>query len=99
MIPFPNKKYQIIYADCPWDYPESGGGNRVVKSKYPTMNIEDIKNMGEVKKVRNKYIIKYIPKKFILSRLGLLKFIICYIKEYINSKKMKDCKLSDYDDL
>jgi N6-adenosine-specific RNA methylase IME4 len=39
------KKYNIIYADPPWEYKESGSGNRVVKSKYPTMNIEDIKNM------------------------------------------------------
>lgn len=38
-----NKKYQIIYADPPWEYKESGSGNRVVKSHYPTMRIEDIK--------------------------------------------------------
>jgi site-specific DNA-methyltransferase (adenine-specific) len=37
-----NKKYKIIYADPPWAYNESGSGNRVVKSKYPTMQIEDI---------------------------------------------------------
>lgn len=36
------KKYKIIYADPPWAYNESGSGNRVVKSKYPTMQIEDI---------------------------------------------------------
>jgi len=45
MIPFPNKKYQIIYADPPWEYKESGSGNRVVNSKYPTMDIENIKNL------------------------------------------------------
>lgn len=38
-----NKKYQIIYADPPWEYKESGSGNRVVSSHYSTMNIEDIK--------------------------------------------------------
>ena len=43
MIPFPNKKYNIIYADPPWEYKESGNGSRVVKSHYPTMKIEDIK--------------------------------------------------------
>lgn len=39
------KKYNIIYADPAWEYKESGGGNRVVKAHYPTMNIEDIKNL------------------------------------------------------
>jgi N6-adenosine-specific RNA methylase IME4 len=42
MIPFPNKKYNIIYADPPWEYKESGGGRRVVKAHYDTMNINDI---------------------------------------------------------
>ncbi len=41
-----NKKYQIIYADPPWAYNESGSGNRVVSSKYPTMQIEDICNLN-----------------------------------------------------
>lgn len=36
------KKYQIIYADPPWEYKESGSGSRVVKSHYPTMTIDDI---------------------------------------------------------
>jgi len=40
--PFPNKKYQIIYADPPWEYKESGSGTRVVKAHYNTMNIGDI---------------------------------------------------------
>ena len=40
-----DKKYNIIYADPPWEYKESGSGNRVVKAHYNTMNINDIKNM------------------------------------------------------
>ena len=40
-----DKKYQIIYADPPWEYKASGSGNRVVGSKYETLNIEDIKRM------------------------------------------------------
>jgi len=44
-IPFPNKKYQIIYADPPWEYKESGSGNRVVDSHYSTMGIEEIKSL------------------------------------------------------
>jgi N6-adenosine-specific RNA methylase IME4 len=45
MIPFPDKKYKIIYADPPWEYKESGSGNRVVSSHYQTMDIESIKSM------------------------------------------------------
>ena len=37
-----NKKYNIIYADPAWEYKESGSGNRVVKSHYPTMSIDEI---------------------------------------------------------
>jgi site-specific DNA-methyltransferase (adenine-specific) len=40
-----DKKYNIIYADPPWEYKESGSGNRVVKAHYPTMSIEDIKSL------------------------------------------------------
>ena len=39
------------------------------------------------------YVIKYIPRKFKISRYGLIKFIILNLKEYIRSKKFKDCKL------
>ena len=47
MIPFPNKKYKIIYADPPWD---SNGQFTRDKNKgnlqhYPLMNIESIKNL------------------------------------------------------
>ena len=37
MIPFPDKKYQIIYADPPWKV--SGG---VYAPKYSTMELDDI---------------------------------------------------------
>ncbi len=48
MIPFPNKKYQIIYADPPWEYqmrqhggvgdPETGGA----VSHYPVMSMLEL---------------------------------------------------------
>ena len=37
-----DKKYNIIYADPPWEYKESGSGNRVVKAHYQTMKLEEI---------------------------------------------------------
>jgi N6-adenosine-specific RNA methylase IME4 len=49
MIPFPDKKYQIIYCDPPWSYnkrsnPKTkfGGG---AMGHYPTMTIDEIKAM------------------------------------------------------
>lgn len=49
MIPFPNKKYQIIYADPPWSYrdkrnkhPRLCGGALV---HYKTMGIKEIKTL------------------------------------------------------
>ena len=46
MIPFPDKKYQIIYADPPWDY----GGQKLntstngkeLNDHYPTMQDDEI---------------------------------------------------------
>ena len=44
-IPFPDKKYQIIYADPPWEYKESGSGSRVVSSHYSTLSLDEICNL------------------------------------------------------
>jgi len=47
MIPFPNKKYQIIYADPPWDYGNTKNLNGqfwgIADKHYPVMRLEDIK--------------------------------------------------------
>ena len=41
VIPFPNKKYSVIYADPPWSYKDKRcNGNAA--DHYPTMCIEDI---------------------------------------------------------
>lgn len=42
MIPFPNKKYQIIYADPPWSYKTYSNKN---VCPYPVMSNEDIYNL------------------------------------------------------
>ena len=64
------KKYQIIYADPPWEYKESGSGNRVVDSHYPTMNINDIKNLS-VKKISEDKSILFIWVTFPRLEQGL----------------------------
>ena len=41
MIPFPNKKYNIIYADPPWSYKDKAlAGNRGAGCKYSTQSAE-----------------------------------------------------------
>jgi len=44
MIPFPNKKYQIIYADPPWEYHLFNNpiGGRTAASHYDTMSRANI---------------------------------------------------------
>jgi site-specific DNA-methyltransferase (adenine-specific) len=42
---FPNKKYQIIYADPPWTYEKTGGlknSRGMAKQFYETMSLKDI---------------------------------------------------------
>ena len=41
MIPFPDKKYSVIYADPPWSY-SGGGAKRNVTKHYHTMKAKDI---------------------------------------------------------
>ena len=41
-VGFSNKKYDVIYADPPWEDKDSGSGSRVVSSKYPTMNVLEL---------------------------------------------------------
>lgn len=47
MISFPNKKYNIIYADPAWSYRtwNAKGGHKSASAHYETMDIEDIKNL------------------------------------------------------
>lgn len=41
MIPFPNKKYSVIYADTPWSYRDKRcSGNAA--DRYQKIPIEDI---------------------------------------------------------
>ena len=45
MIPFPDKRYSIIYADPPWTYEKSGGvknSRGMAKQHYKTMSLDEI---------------------------------------------------------
>jgi N6-adenosine-specific RNA methylase IME4 len=45
VIPFPDKKYSIIYADPPWRYEHPISDSRKIENQYPTMSLEEIKNI------------------------------------------------------
>lgn len=48
LIPFPDKKYKIIYADPPWEYEDKLKSDSVwgsVEAHYNTMKLEDICNL------------------------------------------------------
>jgi len=69
-VEFPDKKYQIIYADPPWKYRESGTGSRVVSSHYSTMDIEEIKALP-VKNISAKQSILFLWVTFPRLAQGL----------------------------
>jgi len=78
MIPFPNKKYSIIYADPPWDVkrgPDWGSGKISNPLPYPTMSITDIKSLP-VQNITNKDAHLYlwtINKYIYINLMKLLK--------------------------
>ena len=48
MIPFPDKKYKVIYADPPWEYPQSHrskSARGMAWQHYNTMQTDDICNL------------------------------------------------------
>lgn len=45
-MPFPNKKYNIIYADPPWTYRDKAlAGNRGAGCKYPLLTQEEVSSL------------------------------------------------------
>ena len=46
MIPFPDRKYKIIYADCPWKYADQKANDpKLGGITYPVMELQEIKNL------------------------------------------------------
>jgi N6-adenosine-specific RNA methylase IME4 len=88
MIPFPNKKYQIIYADPPWKYKRDG--NHSAASVYDVMNTEDIKKL-DVKNITTDeaHLYLWVTNPFIKEGLEVCeswgfnyKTLITWIKTY-----------------
>ncbi len=69
MIEFPNKKYQIIYADPPWRYQDKGcNGN--VESHYQTMNMKDLFDL-KVESIAEKDSVLFLWTTFPMLQEGI----------------------------
>ena len=76
-LPFPDKKYQIIYADPPWNVMRGPDYNSNGPSKplpYPTMSIEQIKELP-VKDLadRNAHLYLWTINKYIYESYEVVK--------------------------
>ena len=74
MIPFPKKKYNIIYADPPWTYKVWSGKGKEKKSAenhYDCMTDEDIKNLP-IKNISDENSILFLWVTYPLLEQGLL---------------------------
>ena len=87
IIPFPNKKYNIIYADPAWKYKESWGNGQV---SYDTMSNDDICNLA-VKDICSEqaHLYLWVTNPFIQEGLNVCKSwgfdyktLITWIKTY-----------------
>jgi len=77
MIPFPDKKYQVIYADPPWDVKRGPDWKSNGPSKnlpYPTMSIENIKALP-VKQLadKNAHLYLWTINKYIVEAYEVAK--------------------------
>jgi len=74
MIPFPEKKYEIIYADPPWK--EQGGGKikRGADRHYSLMSTNDIKNLP-VNQItaENAHLYLWVTNNFLSDGLEVVK--------------------------
>ena len=88
MIPFPNKKYNIIYADPPWQYKRNG--NHSAESRYNVMSLDAIKNLP-VNNIAedNSHLYMWVTNPFISEGLEVCKSwgfeyktLITWVKTY-----------------
>ena len=70
MIPFPNKKYNIIYADPAWTFKTWSNKGEEKSPKYDVMTINDIKNLP-IKKIVSDDCVLFIWVTYPLLKEGL----------------------------
>ena len=70
MIPFPNKKYNIIYADTPWTFKTWSKKGGIKSPKYEVMTINDIKKLP-IDNIADKDCVLFIWVTYPLLKEGL----------------------------
>ena len=70
MIPFPNKKYNIIYADPPWTFKTWSKKGGIKSPKYEVMTINDIKKLP-IDNIADKDCVLFIWVTYPLLKEGL----------------------------
>lgn len=45
IVPMPQGKFDVVYADPPWRYDFSKSDNRAIENQYPTMEVSEICNL------------------------------------------------------
>ena len=91
MIPFPNKKYNIVYVDPPWQYKESWGNGQV---GYDTMTNDDICKLPVRDILEDQaHLYLWVTHPFISEGLEICKewgfdykTLITWVKTYANGK-------------
>ena len=91
VIPFPDKKYNIIYADPPWQYNESWGNGQV---GYDTMTNNDICKLPVRDILEDQaHLYLWVTNPFIAEGLEICKewgfdykTLITWVKTYANGK-------------
>ena len=91
MIPFPDKKYNIVYADPPWQYKESWGNGQV---GYDTMTNDDICKLPVRDILEDQaHLYLWVTNPFIAEGLEICKewgfeykTLITWVKLYSNGK-------------
>ena len=91
MIPFPEKKYNIIYADPPWQYKENWGNGQVGYNEMTTQNIKDLPVKDISAKQSHLYL--WVTNPFIKEGLEICnawgfnyKTLITWVKTYRNGE-------------
>ena len=98
VIPFPNKKYSIIYADPPWKYKDTASaGKRGAVFKYPVMDLEEIKALP-VKEISadNSILFMWVTLPFLDSFLEVVNawgftyktVAFIWVKKYFGTDKL-----------
>ena len=95
------KKYQIIYADPPWQYKvwSKKGNGRSAESHYKTMNIEDIiNNPTYLARNEKKKSIEFIKKYVVDNEYVLVAVRVSYKDVYFARTMyvMSDEKVKKY---